>query len=139
MYGLLHIIWQRNNIRYFTIEEVTKGRRIPKDFLDNIEETIKFVDRMRNDLGFPISITSSYRNENFNKLVGGVKNSLHLVFNALDCVPTSGKLEELKAMHDYTDINKTRQMGVGFYPTFIHIDFRAILSRKSPVTWGEKL
>ena len=137
MNTVLYNIWQRNKIRYFTIEEVTMGRLIPHDLLSNIEYTIAFLDKMRCHLGFPISITSSYRNEALNALIGGVKNSLHLMFNALDSVPSSGDREQLKAMQKYTSKWRTRQMGVGYYETFLHTDNRGFLNRYSPVTWGK--
>jgi len=122
-------------IRYFTVEELTKGKSIPYEYIKNIMPTIAFTDKMRGSLMIPITINSSYRDEALNKEIGGVRNSLHLVFNALDISPVSGKLEDLNEMKEYVRINRTNQMGVGYYTTFIHLDFRGELGRKSPVTW----
>jgi uncharacterized protein YcbK (DUF882 family) len=136
---ILEDIMIKHCIRYFTIEEVTKGRKIPFEYLSNIEYTLAFADAMRNRLGFPIVITSSYRNPKLNKLIGGVEKSLHLVFNALDLVPMSGDHKELALMHKYASENRTRLMGVGYYYSFLHIDHRGQLNRYSPVTWGRSL
>ena len=136
---ILKEIWERRKIKHFTIEEVTKGKEIPRNLLVNIEETITFADKMREDLGFPISITSAYRNPIYNQMIGGVKNSLHIQFNALDLTPTSGKLSHLVKMHGYLDKNSTRLMGVGYYNLFCHIDFRGLLLRPAPKNWGTKL
>ena len=133
--NILKEIWERLNIEHFAIEEVTLGRSIPEAKLVNIEETIKFADAMRESVGLPIVITSSYRNPSLNESVGGSSTSLHLQFNALDLVPMSGKKEDLVEMRKFVNKNRTRLMGVGFYDSFIHLDFRGLLCRPSPKTW----
>lgn len=139
MIGILSNIWIRRSIRYFEIEEVTMNRSVPTIYLPNIEETIVFLDRMREKLGFPIVITSTYRSPVLNQLIGGVANSTHLIFCAIDSVPMSGRKEDLYMMHEYTHTNRTRLMGVGYYDSFLHIDHRGLFNRRSPATWGKKL
>ncbi len=136
---LLKIMWIEDKIKHFTISEVTMGRDIPAILHPNIRPTIVFVDQMRDHLGFPIAITSSYRSEAYNRLVGGVKNSLHLKFNALDVVPVSGRKSDLEKMHEYAESFSTNKMGVGYYNSFLHLDTRGCLGRKSPVTWGKRI
>lgn len=136
---ILQEMWIQYNIKYFTIAEVTKGLDIPTNLLINIAPTIVFADTMRERLGFPMTPTNSYRSEAHNAAVGGAKNSLHLVFNALDIVPMSHKESDLRKMQHYVAENRTREMGVGYYPNFIHLDFRGRLGRRSPATWGEMI
>lgn len=51
---------------------------IPQKYLDNAQELLNGLQVIRDALGKPIQITSGYRCERLNKLVGGVPNSSHL-------------------------------------------------------------
>ncbi|HMN49571.1 MAG TPA: D-Ala-D-Ala carboxypeptidase family metallohydrolase [Ignavibacteriaceae bacterium] len=130
----------------FTMNEITLGRKIPKQLLWNIVPTIRVLQELRNWYNKPIIINSSYRSPAYNKLVGGSKNSLHLDFNAIDfTVKDRDDLKELFLQLDKWDkeyyfqfLPKAGAMGIGFYKDrFIHLDTRATLKRISPARWSE--
>lgn len=52
--------------------------RIPSEYLNNAQELLNGLQSIRDALGKPIKITSGYRCEKLNRLVGGVHNSSHL-------------------------------------------------------------
>lgn len=47
-------------------------------------EFLKKLNALRHELNFPFIITSGYRCENHNELIGGAKNSAHLQGRAVD-------------------------------------------------------
>lgn len=50
---------------------------IPQHLLQNAQDLLNTLQVFRDALGKPIKITSGYRCERLNKLVGGVPNSSH--------------------------------------------------------------
>jgi uncharacterized protein YcbK (DUF882 family) len=133
-------------IKNFTINEITMGRRIPVKLLWNIIPTIRVLQELRNWYSKPIIINSSFRSPSYNKLVGGSKHSLHLEFNALDfTIRQRTDLKELFLLLDNWDkehrfkfLPKAGSMGIGFYENrFIHLDTRAVLKRIAPARWKE--
>jgi hypothetical protein len=54
--------------------------------LRNLKYTAKQMQKIRDLLGFPITITSGYRCEDLNDLVGGSKGSYHLIGQAADFI-----------------------------------------------------
>lgn len=52
--------------------------------------TINLLQPLRDLIGAPIAITSGYRSEEINKLVGGVPNSQHCLGEAADCYVVQG-------------------------------------------------
>lgn len=75
------------NGKYFKYSELLKSEtaeennidNTPKDetTIDNINYTISRLDEIREGYGKPIVVTSGYRCEELNILVGGVKDSKH--------------------------------------------------------------
>jgi len=61
---------------YPNLEQQTNLVTLAKDYLDPIRE---FLDR-------PLELTCAFRNEEVNKLVGGVANSIHLQGKAADLI-----------------------------------------------------
>lgn len=77
-------------MRYFKIEEFTMGEenvfaRMDIDLLDTI-------DNLRENVGEPLHINSSFRTTEHNKSVGGSTRSQHLVGKAVDFRCTDGSL-----------------------------------------------
>ena len=134
-----------NQFNYFTEKELLRGWQVPEVFLKNIIPTATILDYVRHMYGKPIVITSTYRSPEYNKKVGGVKNSLHLVFNAIDfTVENKKELRDLYYELDRLDgiSNKftflpksTYNFGLGYYGNFIHFDTRSYLGRKAPKRW----
>jgi zinc D-Ala-D-Ala carboxypeptidase len=138
-------------IKYFTENEILtagsvkyKIEDIPEVYRNNINFTIQVVDALREWYGQPIILNSSYRNTEHNKAAKGGKNSLHLVFNALDITIANkedlkklyDKLNEWDIKHHFKFLPKAGSMGLGYYiGRIIHIDTRATLSRPAPSRW----
>ena len=55
-----------------------------KDIIDNLNYTIRRLEEIRVGYGKPIIINSCYRCAELNKLVGGVKDSMHTKGLAVD-------------------------------------------------------
>lgn len=91
---------------YFTFAEMIASDTAKTKGIDNtptsmgvemdIENTIKFLNPLREAWGSAIRINSGYRCEALNKAVGGVSTSAHLTGNAVDLYPVNGKFEEFK-------------------------------------------
>lgn len=130
--------------RYFTDEELRNGQTIPEGLENNIRPTAKVLDELRHIYGKPIFVNSTYRSPEYNKFVGGKKNSLHLDYNAIDfSIKDIPKLKDLYALleewdrnHRFDFLPKPGSMGLGLYKSFIHIDTRATLGRKAPSRWN---
>lgn len=132
-------------IKHFTAKEILNGRDVPDELLDNIIPTVRVLDLLREKYGKAIYINSTYRDKDYNKAVGGKKNSLHLDFNAIDFTVVNKK--DLKQLYETLDAwdktdnlfdflpKRTGNMGIGLYDNFIHLDTRSTLNRKAPARW----
>lgn len=96
-------------IKNFTIEELTKSITAKRKGIDNTpnDETIQTLNKLaeqlqiiRDEYGKPIVISSGFRCEELNKLVGGAKNSDHLYGAAADFHSLSDKLVDNKTLWD---------------------------------------
>ncbi|MBD2502749.1 D-Ala-D-Ala carboxypeptidase family metallohydrolase [Anabaena azotica] len=86
--------------------EATKGcTRIPtiSEYVQNAVRLAKVWGKVREKFGSPIVITSGYRPPNVNKAVGGVRNSQHLYFRALDMQPMNGDFRKLWEVLEVSD------------------------------------
>ena len=77
--------------------------------------------KLRNVLERPVFITSGYRCSTYNRKVGGVVNSYHLIGLAADIKVKDVNLIELLGKAEEIDFN-----GIGFYEkkNFLHLDVR---------------
>ena len=79
-------------MKYFTINELTKTStgisNIPNaEHVANLIYLVEnLLDKAREQLGMPITVTSGYRSEKVNKAVGGVATSQHTKGEAVDLV-----------------------------------------------------
>jgi uncharacterized protein YcbK (DUF882 family) len=88
-------------------------------------ELIRRLQKIRDEAGAPVNISSAFRCPNHNKRVGGSENSYHMRGMAADFT-IKGK-----------SIAYTRQLaekyfpdgGVGYYSTFTHVDVRGVKTR----------
>jgi hypothetical protein len=94
----------------------------PASLWPNMQATAKAADEARRRLKAPIRITSAYRNPVYNRRIGGVSNSTHVRFNALDLVcaePASLYLILLDMRRE-----GFYKGGLGLYRSFVHLDTR---------------
>lgn len=108
--------------------EVTKNcTRIPTsgEYVENAIRLAKIWGEVRESFGFPIAITSGYRPPAVNRAVGGVSNSQHLYFRALDIKPLNGGYQAL-----WRCLEESRFSGLGDAvfrgrnKGFFHVDIR---------------
>ena len=93
------------------------------------EELILKLDHIRECLGLPIIITSGFRCEVHNKVVGGAPNSAHLKGLAADIsIPTSAYRYNLIT---YAVILRIHRIGIG--KNFVHLDIDK--SKPWPSMW----
>lgn len=123
------IDWNNTSIKiskYFSVGEVTKGdpRRIPIAGSEIEKEILKLaieLDKIREEWGSPILVTSWYRPSVVNKAVGGASNSQHLYGRAVDIKPKNG---ELSRFQSWLDQNWFGALGYGAKKGFVHLDMR---------------
>ncbi|ABD55238.1 glycoside hydrolase family protein [Jannaschia sp. CCS1] len=97
----------------------------PRDVWDNMRRTIQMLDRLREVLDQPIHILSGYRSPAYNQLVGGVPNSLHVQFNAIDFyVGGATRPAHWAAVLKDMRVAGEFRGGIGIYSSFVHIDTR---------------
>ena len=102
-----------------------KNSEPPASLWENIVVPLWCLDCLRESLGRPITIVSTFRSVRYNAtLNGAVSNSQHLRNCAIDF--------KVKGMRPATAFDRLRVMrdakifrgGLGLYPTFVHIDNR---------------
>jgi len=80
---------------------------------------LTLLDALREKVGFHLKINSSYRTEEYNDFVGGVKGSLHCVGKAVDIACLDSKERAYIVAHALL-----LGLTVGVAKTFLHIDNR---------------
>lgn len=122
------IDWEDFNARvgyYFVVGEVCQWD--PMRIIDQPLIRVKVVrlarelDKIREDWGGPIGVTSWYRPVLINKLVGGVKNSQHIEGHAADIYPIG---KDVVAFQSWLDKRWYGALGYGANRGFVHIDMR---------------
>lgn len=58
--------------------------KIPANLIPNVQKVANTLQKIRNDLGLPISISSGYRCPELNKAIGGATKSDHMTASAVD-------------------------------------------------------
>ena len=127
-----------NLSRNFTFEELTYSRIAVENGLENVPnpqalQALKnlatyLLQPLRNRYGSAIAVTSGYRNETVNLLVGGGKYSQHTKGEAADCYIAEGPeklLEILKASGlDFDQAILYRRK------KFLHLSYREGFNRR---------
>lgn len=124
------------------IKKYKKGEdvRLSKNFhlkeyeckCNNCTETLVDLDhvarlqKLRDDLGSSITITSAYRCPKHNAAIGGASNSRHKVGDATDIVVKDMTPDEVADASEHFD-------GLGRYDSFTHVD-----SRGSKARWDKR-
>lgn len=100
---------------YFTIAELCASDTAKKYNIDNtpnptiishLQQLINFLNPLREAWGSAIKVTSGYRCKRLNDMVGGSKNSSHMIGYGVDLVPANGKMDVFKKF--VVDYMKTR-------------------------------
>jgi uncharacterized protein YcbK (DUF882 family) len=106
------------------------GSVMPKEVLLNIQKLANQLQVLRDCLGVTITVNSGYRSPSYNKKIGGVSNSQHVVGKAADITAkgytpaqVNARIEELIKSGDML------QGGLGSYSTFSHYDIRKTRAR----------
>lgn len=90
---------------YFTIDELYASDTAKKCGIDNtpnptiitrLQRLINFLNPIREAWGSAIKVTSGYRCEKLNCLVGGSKTSSHTIGYGVDLIPLNGRMSEFK-------------------------------------------
>jgi hypothetical protein len=124
------IDWSDGNCRiakYFKVLDVTKGDpdRVPE--LGSKEEKAiltlaRELDKLREEWGKPIMVSSWYRPKSVNASVGGVADSQHITGCAADIYPIDQ--EEVHDLQDWCDTRWMGALGYGAKKGFVHLDMR---------------
>lgn len=83
----------------------------------------------------PVAVSSWYRDEAYNSSIpGAARNSMHSTGGAADITKVGWTSSRLAlALHQHP---RSRDLGIGVYDSFVHVDIRGILSRQAPARWG---
>lgn len=128
-------------IIYFRAIEFLKMRKVggtlafpPGEYLRRIIRTAKLGQLLREEMGVPLRVGNGYRPTDYNKAVGGAKNSQHIYFRAADfdlfgehdTQHNRRRLYEAAVELHLTDRAKFLKMGLGLYSRHggrrVHID-----------------
>ena len=122
---------------YFTADDLIKShtarlRQIDNRPNDEIKKELEMTACKMNVIGLyaqmmraTIRITSGYRCEELNRIVGGVKNSLHMQGRAVDFAVSDGKIKHdlYESLASQEAREKLRICELIEHKTYIHIGF----------------
>lgn len=104
----------------FTLQELLTKNKV--DTFTRLDlGVLVLLQTIREDFGYPVIVSSSYRSKAYNKSKSHATASRHIVGDALDSHPENmARLPEYKKLIIEMDIPG----GMGLYPSFVHIDTR---------------
>ena len=105
------------NLHYFKMEEFNQPD-LPESYKKMDLNLLMLLDNMRNRAGIPFKINSAYRSEEYNKKIGGAKNSSHCKGLAVDISATTSE-KRFKILEAAIHFGIER---IGIGKSFIHID-----------------
>lgn len=88
--------------KYFTLQEFLwlpkLGRHAvpPPKVEEELLKTMEVMDKIRELVKSPITVTSGYRPEEYNRLIGGAKNSKHILGQACDFVVQGSDCDKVR-------------------------------------------
>ena len=82
-----------------------------------------------------VTVNSWFRSTAYNKAVGGTARSMHLTCGASDITKAGWTPAEV-AMALHFDYSGAGALGIGLYKTFVHVDIRGLIGRRSPARWA---
>ena len=87
---------------------------------------VTVLQKIRDHFGKPVIITSAYRNDTYNKKVGGADYSQHKYGAAADIFIIGVSPATIAA---YVETIMPNTGGIGIYSSFVHVDVRAARAR----------
>ncbi len=129
-------------MKYFTLRELTKSETAirhgitnspDKRIQRNLEKLVEFIlDPLREAYGKPIVVTSGYRCEKLNRILGGVKTSQHVKGEAVDIRSAYDTPEENKKIFDLIkDLNLPFDQLINEYGyDWIHVSYSELNRRQ---------
>lgn len=106
------------------------GTPVPAELMKNVQLLADNLQVLRDDIGEPIRINSAYRHPEYNKRIGGARNSQHIQAKAADITAKSYSPKKLAArIERLIAAGKMKQGGIGIYPGFVHYDVRGTRAR----------
>jgi len=118
---------------HFSLHEFhcRSGHKYPEDWIETrLKPLCEALEVLRKEVKAAIIISSGYRDEHYNKKIGGAKHSQHLQGRAVDFYCTDLKPAFLHfILLKLIKEGKIPDGGVGLYPTFVHYDQRGYRSR----------
>jgi putative chitinase len=103
----------------------------------NILKIMQEVQKIRDDYGKPITITSGYRPEHINRAVNGVSGSRHISGEAVDICPSDPQAD-INDFQNWLDQHWYGALGYGAAKGFVHIDCRNGLGWKTGGKKGDR-
>ncbi len=106
------------------------GSEMPSELLTNVLELAENLQVLRDFVGVPIKINSSYRSLSHNAKIGGSKSSQHLFGKAADIVVKGKTPAQVATIIKLLILEgKMKQGGIGVYDNFTHYDVRGHKAR----------
>lgn len=153
----IDILFRSRGVKHFHPKEVIAlGKRQgsavvtmpPRELWWHIMPTLNILDRVRDAVG-PVKVLSGYRPPDYNKIVGGARDSMHVHFNAVDWRPVEFEdwdIDELAwTVEQVLGSGMLKMMGLGVYQDpnpnddykagFIHMDTRGIVHGRVGAYW----
>jgi zinc D-Ala-D-Ala carboxypeptidase len=125
-------LWQQkqDGFRHFTLDEFDSPDAPGSGAQHMSKSFIHQLDDVRDDVGFPLFVTSGYRTVDYNTKVGGIPGSAHTRGLAVDITaPTEGMKRSIATAAISEGITR-----IGWGRTFIHLDVDQTKPQK--ITWG---
>lgn len=89
-------------------------------------QLVQALQKLRDELGLPLTINSGFRCVKHNAAVGGAKASQHVYGTAADVATPKGLTSaQFAAIAEQLDLFD----GIGLYDTFVHFDVRGVKAR----------
>ena len=99
------------------------GSQTPLQVYYRLQKLAIQLQVLREYLNAPITVNSGYRSVEYNKRIGGVKNSQHILGNAADITVKGYTPKNIyNAIEFLIDKGEMLQGGLGLYNGFLHYD-----------------
>lgn len=106
------------------------GTQVPLDLKHNAVRLAVNLQKLRDYLGVPIIINSAYRHLDYNRSIGGSKDSQHLYAKAADIRTKEHTPKQIyDAILHLISEGKMEEGGLGLYNSFVHYDVRGKKAR----------